>query len=50
MNRLEKEGASQRFGAERMAQARALFERLSTAPTFEDFLTLPAYEALREPL
>jgi malate synthase len=43
---LEKEGAPQRHGAEAFAQARELFERLSTAPTFEDFLTLPAYEAL----
>ncbi len=43
---LEKEGAAQHHGAEAFAQARELFERLSTAPTFEDFLTLPAYEAL----
>jgi malate synthase len=43
---LEKEGAPRRYGAEAFAQARELFERLSTAPTFEDFLTLPAYEAL----
>ncbi|XXF77162.1 malate synthase A [Myxococcaceae bacterium GXIMD 01537] len=48
MERLKKEGAFERFGAERMEQARALFERLSTEKTFEDFLTLPAYEALRE--
>ncbi len=46
MTRLEQEGAPQRYGEERFAQARVLFERLSTAPTFEDFLTLPAYEAL----
>jgi malate synthase len=46
MARLEQEGAPQRYGAERFAQARQLFERLSTTPTFEDFLTLPAYEAL----
>ncbi len=46
MVRLEKEGAPQRYGAEQFARARKLFERLSTAPTFEDFLTLPAYEAL----
>jgi malate synthase len=43
---LEKEGTAQRYGAEAFAQARELFERLSTAPTFEEFLTLPAYEAL----
>jgi malate synthase len=29
-----------------LKQARALFERLATAPQFEDFLTLPAYELL----
>jgi malate synthase len=29
-----------------MKEARELFEKLSTAPRFEDFLTLPAYEAL----
>ncbi len=44
--RLQAEGAPQRFGGEHFAQACSLFERLSTAPTFEDFLTLPAYEAL----
>ncbi|HET9450912.1 MAG TPA: malate synthase A [Aggregicoccus sp.] len=46
MARIAQEGAAQRYGEERLEQARALFERLSTAPTFEDFLTLPAYEAL----
>jgi malate synthase len=46
MARITKEGAAERYGAERLEQARSLFERLSTAPTFEDFLTLPAYEAL----
>jgi malate synthase len=43
-SRLEQQGALARSGP--AAQARELFERLSTAPTFEDFLTLPAYEAL----
>ena len=43
---LEKDGSAHRYGAENFARARELFERLSTAPTFEDFLTLPAYEAL----
>ncbi len=46
MAQLVKEGAPQHFGEAHFAQARELFERLSTAPTFEDFLTLPAYEAL----
>lgn len=36
----------ERFDSGRFAEARALFERLSTADTFEEFLTLPAYEAL----
>ncbi|MDC0710567.1 malate synthase A [Stigmatella sp. ncwal1] len=44
MARLEKAGALADSGT--AAQARELFERLSTAPAFEDFLTLPAYEAL----
>jgi malate synthase len=46
MKKVEAEGASERYGAERMKEARELFEKLSTAPRFEDFLTLPAYEAL----
>jgi malate synthase len=35
-----------RFDEGRFADAILLFERLSTAPTFDDFLTLPAYEIL----
>ena len=35
-----------RVGAAKLEEACALFERLSTAPAFADFLTLPAYEAL----
>jgi malate synthase len=46
MARLAKEGANERYGAKHVERARALFEALSTAPAFEDFLTLPAYEAL----
>ncbi|MBZ4416311.1 malate synthase A [Myxococcus sp. RHSTA-1-4] len=46
MARIEKEGAKERYGAAHLERARALFEQLSTASTFEDFLTLPAYEAL----
>ncbi len=46
MKRLDSEGAGGRYGAERLEEARALFEKLSTAPRFEDFLTLPAYEVL----
>ncbi|WP_309892913.1 malate synthase A [Archangium sp.] len=46
MKHLQAEGAPERYGAARLEEARALFEKLSTAPRFEDFLTLPAYEAL----
>jgi len=46
MERLGTEGAVERFGAERLEEARGLFERLVLTPTFEEFLTLPAYEAL----
>ncbi|MGK3998299.1 malate synthase A [Sorangium sp. So ce1024] len=35
-----------RFDGGRFAQARELFERLSVGDTFEEFLTLPAYELL----
>ena len=37
-----------RFSAGRFATARDLFARLSTAAELEDFLTIPAYEALCE--
>jgi malate synthase len=46
MARIDKEGAKERYGAAHLERARALFEQLSTAPAFEDFLTLPAYQAL----
>ncbi|MDY7227436.1 malate synthase A [Hyalangium rubrum] len=46
LGHLRQEGAPERYGAKSFTQASELFERLSTAPTFEDFLTLPAYEAL----
>jgi malate synthase len=35
-----------RFDGGRFEEARALFERLSTSESFEEFLTLPAYELL----
>jgi malate synthase len=35
-----------RFEAGKFVEARSLFERLSIAPTFEEFLTLSAYDAL----
>jgi malate synthase len=37
---------AERFDEGRFADAAALFERLSTAESCADFLTLPAYEAL----
>ena len=46
MGRIETEIGPERFRGGRMAEARALFERLSTSDTLEEFLTLPAYELL----
>jgi malate synthase len=46
MKRIEGEVGSDRFGTGRFTEARALFERISTAPTLETILTLPAYDAL----
>ncbi|MEM7153334.1 MAG: malate synthase A [Myxococcota bacterium] len=43
---IEAEVGSERFAAGRYAQARQLFEKIATAPTLEDFLTLPAYEQI----
>jgi malate synthase len=34
------------FGGGRFAEARAIFEELSTSAELAEFLTLPAYEAL----
>jgi malate synthase len=36
----------ERFDAGKFPEARRIFERLCFAPTFEEFLTIPAYEAL----
>ncbi len=47
---LKSELGPERFAAGRYSPAAALFERLSTADHFEDFLTLPAYQALISPL
>jgi malate synthase len=46
MDRIRAEIGDARFSGEisRFAEARELFERLSLAPRFEEFLTLPAYE------
>jgi malate synthase len=46
MKRIEGEVGADRIRGGRFAEARALFERISTSPTLETFLTLPAYEAL----
>jgi malate synthase len=48
MARVRDEVGAARFDAGRFAEARTLFERLSVAEQFEDFLTLPAYELLPE--
>ena len=48
MARVRREVGDARFATGRFEEARALFERLSTAPAFEDFLTLAAYEMLRD--
>jgi malate synthase len=44
--RIRRDLGAARFEKGRFADARALFERLSTTETFEEFLTLPAYEQL----
>ena len=51
MQKVRAEVGDARFEGGRFAQARDLFERLSTKDSFEDFLTLPAYDLLlaREP-
>jgi malate synthase len=46
MQRIRREVGDARFEGGRFPEARDLFVRLSTAPKFEDFLTLPAYELL----
>src|SRR5882672_2067713 len=46
MERIGREVGEKRYAHGKFAEARALFESLSTAPTFEEFLTLPAYEKL----
>ncbi|WP_394820770.1 malate synthase A [Pendulispora albinea] len=46
MQRIRGEVGEKRFTNGRFAEARALFEALSTASSFEEFLTLPAYDKL----
>ncbi len=44
--RIRAEVGDARFDGGKFPEARALFERLSTEPTFEEFLTLSAYDAV----
>lgn len=46
MTKVSEEVGSDKFSRGKYAQAKALFEDLSTASHFEEFLTLPAYEQL----
>jgi malate synthase len=46
MQRIRGEVGDQKFQKGRFPEARDLFVRLSTAPRFEDFLTIPAYDLL----
>ena len=46
MARIATEQGAGRMESGRFVDARRLFETLSTAPTFEEFLTLSAYELL----
>ena len=51
MKRIEGEVGTGRFSAGKFNEACDLFVRLSLAPRFEEFLTLPAYEIVtRDPL
>jgi len=46
MRRIEQEIGVQRFDVGRFPEARAIFERVATSDTLQEFLTLPAYEVL----
>jgi malate synthase A len=46
MGRVRREVGEPRFLSGRFDDARAIFDRISTADTFEEFLTLPAYDLL----
>ncbi len=49
MEVIRSEVGDARFKAGRFEKARDLFERLSTSETFDEFLTLPAYEYILTP-
>jgi malate synthase len=44
--RIRAEVGAERFDQGKFGEARALFEKLSTEPSFEEFLTLSAYDAV----
>jgi malate synthase len=46
MRRIEQEIGVQRFDVGRFPEARAIFERVATSETLQEFLTLPAYDVL----
>ncbi len=48
MTRVRAEVGDARWSSGRFPEAVALFERLSLAPTFEEFLTVPAYGLLAD--
>ena len=49
MDRVRAEIGDERFTRGKFTEARELFERLSLAPRFEEFLTVPAYELVTSP-
>jgi malate synthase len=48
MQRIRGEVGDAKFNGGRFPEARDMFVRLSTAPKFEDFLTIPAYDLLSD--
>jgi len=48
LTRIRSEVGDARFDKGRFTDARALFDRVALADTLEEFLTIPAYEALHE--
>jgi len=46
LRKLRETLGAQRYDAGRFAEARGLFERMSTSESFNEFLTLPAYDEL----
>jgi malate synthase len=44
--RIEETLGAQEFAGRKFAQASAIFDQITTADEFVDFLTLPAYEYL----